>query len=278
MKRIYIITIFTFLFQANLFSQILNVKEITQEHDQWCWAGVSSCILDFYGTSKEQCEIAEYARQVITWHNFGSVNCCDDASQGCNYWNYNYGVNGSIEDILEHFAEISNYGLGNFLTKEKVIENLTENKPFVIRWGWTSGGGHFIVGHGINDNTVYYMDPWFGEGLKFGTYEWVKNDGTHEWTHTNVLTTAPNIEIQDKLVIDDLPTFYPNPAKDFIMIENLKSEKAKIEIINLQGQSIISKTINSDNQKIDIQNIESGIYFLRISGNDTYSSHKVVIQ
>lgn len=275
MKRIFTLIIFIFLFRIVGFSQVLNVKKMTQEHDQWCWAGVSSCILDFYGTPTEQCEIAEYARQKITWYDFGSVNCCKDASQGCNYWNYNYGYEGSIKYILEHFAGISNYGYSNYLTKEEVIQNLSGNKPFVIRWGWTAGGGHFVVGHGISDNTVYYMDPWFGEGLKFGTYEWVKNDGNHEWTHTNVLTTSANAGIENN-ISEQSPIIYPNPAKDFIKIENIKN--TKIEIVNIQGQNIINKTINSNNTKINIKNLKSGIYFLKIFDKNKTSTHKFIVQ
>ena len=67
------------------------------------------------------------------------------------------------------------------------------NFSFIIRWEWTTGGGHFIIGHGLQDGTLYYMNPWVGEGLKFATYDWVKSNADHTWTHTNVLTTNPVI-------------------------------------------------------------------------------------
>jgi len=41
-----------------------------------------------------------------------------------------------------------------------------------------------LVGHGISGNTIYYMDPWPGNGLSFGSYSWMVNDGNHTWTHT----------------------------------------------------------------------------------------------
>jgi uncharacterized repeat protein (TIGR02543 family) len=172
-------------------AQVLNVPEITQEYDQWCWVGVSKCVLDYYGYSHLQCEIAEYTRNVSTWHNFGLTPCCNNALQGCNYWNYNWGEAGSIQDILVHFGNINNNGTG-VLSISNIQNNLIQQRPFIIRWGWLNGsGGHFIVGYGIQNNNVYYMDPWFGEGYKISTYENIKNDGWHEWTHTNVLLISP---------------------------------------------------------------------------------------
>ncbi len=174
-------------FKSN--AQILNVSEIFQEQDQWCWAGASACILDYYCHTTPQCEIAEYTRNVATWHNFGTTNCCVNPNLGCNYANYNWGYSGSIQDILDHFGDLSNYGVADSLTKSSVATNLQFNRLFVINWAWSTSGGHFIVGHGLSGNNMYYMDPWFGEGLKIASYDWVRSDGNHTWTHTNQLTT-----------------------------------------------------------------------------------------
>jgi len=128
-------------------------------------------------------------------HNFGSTPCCDNAQQGCNYWNYNWGVAGSIQNILIHFGNIYNYGVGSFLSIFDIQNNINQQRPFIIRWGWVSGGGHFIVGHGIQDNIIYYMDPWFGEGFKVSTYDNLKNSNWHVWTHTNVLSVSPTYTV-----------------------------------------------------------------------------------
>lgn len=189
-KRFVFLIVFLSLFIAKQ-AQILPVKVVTQEQNQWCWAGVSQCILDYYSVEVEQCEIAEYARSVITWHNFGSVNCCEEPDGPCNWWNYNWGAPGSIQEILVHFGQLDNMGVGAALSHTQVVQQLGTDRLFVIRWGWTAGGGHFIVGHGIDGQTLYYMDPWFGEGAKFANYDWVvrSTSNGHTWTHTNVLNT-----------------------------------------------------------------------------------------
>lgn len=174
-----------FLLIGELQSQVLEVKEMTQEQDQWCWAGVSACILDYYCVPTPQCEIAEYTRTVENFPdmNLGNTDCCV-SPVSCNHWNYAWGGTGSIQDILMHFANISNEGY-YALSQEEVLSDIQNNRLFVIRWGWLVGGGHFLVGHGLVGNNLYYMDPWFGEGYKISNYDWVVSNNEHEWTHTN---------------------------------------------------------------------------------------------
>lgn len=190
MKKITLFLL-TLITACQLKSQVLNVNEVIQEQDQWCWAAVSACVLDYYCAPTPQCEIAEYTRNVATWHNFGNTDCCEDPSLGCNYWNYNWGYDGSIKDILEHFGYIFNHGIGSYLVKDEIVSDIQDNRLFIIRWGWTDGGGHFVVGHGLIDNNLYYMDPWYGEGLKIADYDWVVSGSYHTWTHTNVIDDTP---------------------------------------------------------------------------------------
>lgn len=172
---------------------ILAFPEVIQEQTEWCWAGVTASIFDYFDKGVRQCEIAEYTRTVATWHDFGSVNCCTNPDVGCNYWNYNWYYDGSVKDILESMQSeivIQNYGLSRKLTITEVATDLSQNKPFVIRWGWDSGGGHFLVGYGIDGVYLHYMNPWFGEGNKIGTYDWVSLGGGHTWTHTNRISSV----------------------------------------------------------------------------------------
>ena len=181
------------LISTTAFSQYLRVPETIQEYSQWCWAGSSSCVLKYYGKNISQCTIAEYTRVNATWHNFGSVNCCVSATQGCNYWNYNWGHAGSILDILHNWG-VNSYGLTAALTTTQIQTEMANQRPFIFRWGWYSGGGHFLVGHGYtaSGSQMYYMNPWFGEGFHVASYSWIVDDSiTHVWTSTNIITTNP---------------------------------------------------------------------------------------
>ena len=216
---------------------ILDFPEIIQEQNQWCWVGVSAALFDYFDSHVEQCEIAEYTREVATWHDFGSTDCCINPEGDCNYWNYNWGTDGSIEDILENMQQrvtIWNYGVGRAMTTSESEDDLEEDLPPIIRWGWDSGGGHFVVGFGMSENGsnpsdpyMHYMDPWFGEGNKIALFSWVESGGGHTWTHTNRLTTverhgdingSKHLELADAIValqvLSNMNTANPNLSAD----------------------------------------------------------------
>lgn len=100
--------------------------------------GLDTSVIRAKGTLVDQCAVADYARVRATWHNFGAVDCCTDPSAGCNYWNYNWGVNGSIQDILSHWG-INNYGYGGALSLSSIESELAAGRPFIVRWGWDGG-------------------------------------------------------------------------------------------------------------------------------------------
>jgi hypothetical protein len=190
-KAALIINIILVMVFSPLSAQILNVSRITQSQNQWCWAGCSACVLEFYGKLVTQCQIAEYTRTVEQFSDisFGNSNCCSSPAS-CNNWNYNWGGPGSIEDILVHFANIPNNKIGSFISLSDITTSIQANRLFIIRWAWTTGGGHFVVGHGIAGENIYYMNPWPGEGKKIATYDWIKTATDHSWTHTNTFTVS----------------------------------------------------------------------------------------
>ena len=77
----------------------------------------------------------------------------------------------------------------------------------------------------------------------------------------------------DEFTSIDLVTIYPNPAIDFIQLEQLKSIK-KYSIYNILGIEVL-KGIISPNEKINISNLKSGLYFLKVEG---YTSKKFIKQ
>lgn len=274
MKKI-IRIIFTGILTCTFFfaqGQVLNVNNTEQQYNQWCWAGSTKCVLDYYGfTAPQQCDIAEYVRTIATFHNFGSTDCCTNALQGCNYWNYNYGAAGSMQDILVHFGNLQNSGIATSLTLAEITTQIQQNKLFIIRWGWSGGGGHFIVGHGINGNNIYFMNPWFGEGLHIGTYSFmlsgVDNTSTsvHTWTHTNKITSDVSaITEQDNLTALSVS---PNP---FLTNATLHSRQnlsdATLTLYNSLGQKAMQiKNISGQSVELHRGNLTDGIYLLQLT-------------
>ena len=219
MKNRYIYTsaaiICCLLFFTNVKAQVLSVLEIEQEQNQWCWAGVSQCVLDYYGFSNQQCDIAEYARSQDPSY-FGSSNCCLTPTGLCNNPNSMFSSTSGITAILANFGSITTTNLGAALSQSEWQAEISNNTPLLIRYGWNGGGGHFVVGYGISGSDYYTMDPWFNEGYTISTYNWILTGqgGAGSWTHSQVLSSPPSssscgldsVEIVITVNTDDYPT------------------------------------------------------------------------
>ena len=173
--------------------RVLSFPEKFQEHSQWCWAGSGQAVLDYYGAFPSQCSIANWA--------WGRNDCCGNATfnwdHTCNNPNSMYGTSGSLQAILTNWGVNSN-ARSYALSQNTVVSEINAKRPFVMRFGWTGGGGHFLDGYGIMGNSLYYMDPWPGNGYTISLYDWVVSAGDHSWSHTLQLTT--NSRGKDEIV------------------------------------------------------------------------------
>jgi polyhydroxybutyrate depolymerase len=75
---------------------------------------------------------------------------------------------------------------------------------------------------------------------------------------------------------------FPNPVLDLINIklpQSCSGNTYNIELINIYGQNVLSKTFTGSDYTLSLNNkkIDSGIYFIKVSGNDLNYSKKVLI-
>ncbi len=73
---------------------------------------------------------------------------------------------------------------------------------------------------------------------------------------------------------------YPNPAKDNLNIISGKKLQVDVQMFNSLGSVVISKQkMNiSGTYKLDISQLNPGVYFIRITGNEIQEIQKVIIQ
>ncbi len=268
MKKIYFILPFLMIPFIKVSAQVINhVPSVIQEQTEWCWAGTSDCVLQYFGYPTLQCDIAEYARTQVP-STFGTNNCCLDPTGLCNTPNYIYGYSGSIQDILYHFKKISSTGIYNILDTAGVRAQVKKGTPYFFRWGWTTGGGHFLVGYGLVGSTVYYMNPLYG--YEMAEYSWVVNDGTHTWTHTLTLDTTVSTGINTIQEVGNGVRVYPNPSKgEFTIQSSVVSGQLSVGVYNMLGEKVFSEfNIQNPTFNIDLSSRPSGIYLYRITSQD----------
>jgi len=180
MKTKIIFALILALGYLSLSSTILNLPECIQEQTNWCWAGSSQAILHYYNMPVTQVEIAQYG------------------TEGANEWNWLYGsselpTRRGIDMILDHFAGLQSIA-GDYiyaLPYSEVVAEIDSLQPFVTRIGWTTGGGHFIDCYGYEQNNLYLMDPWPGNGYTIYDYNYYSNGSPDfAWTHTLTLNSG----------------------------------------------------------------------------------------
>ena len=77
------------------------------------------------------------------------------------------------------------------------------------------------------------------------------------------------VEIESQTLV-----FYPNPAKDYIRLEE-NSNANQLAIYNLQGRLILSRDL-SENGLIPIAQLPAGMYLIKVDGQAL--SQKLIVK
>ena len=94
--------------------------------------------------------------------------------------------------------------------------------------------------------------------------------------HQEKNTTTGNVLVSDKFEI----TVFPNPASDFLYINNKSGSESicVIELLNTQGVKLMSEKLINSKTKLGLTNIPNGFYFLRIISKENNSTDIFKIQ
>lgn len=108
----------------------------------------------------------------------------------------------------------------------------------------------------------------------------IDEDGT-KWLGTDqglvAFNLATSIAQESKLNLEfDL---YPNPAKDFLIIEfSPRIENVYLEIFNMQGKLVKSQIVTKSQNKVVISNFISGVYIIKLNSQKGFAYKKFIKQ
>ncbi|MCG8329885.1 MAG: T9SS type A sorting domain-containing protein [Chitinophagales bacterium] len=71
---------------------------------------------------------------------------------------------------------------------------------------------------------------------------------------------------------------HPNPTTDYWLLDWEYSEKAQLQLLDIQGNVIRTQAILPGQQKIPAQDLPSGIYLMKVKGDSVFGSIKVFKQ
>ncbi len=73
--------------------------------------------------------------------------------------------------------------------------------------------------------------------------------------------------------------FYPNPAYDFLIIENeSQDENTLLELFDLQGKRYRKQVFTGGRTKVEVEELIPGFYLLKMTQNNEIYNHKILIK
>jgi hypothetical protein len=102
------------------------------------------------------------------------------------------------------------------------------------------------------------------------------NEGTFNFEGMSKITsilvwTGIDEKAGDKITVS------PNPAKDVINITGIENSQAVIEIVDMRGIALITKSLQNNSQ-MNVSDLQSGVYFVRINTKEVNVVRKIVIK
>ena len=175
-------------------------------------------------------------------------------------WGYRFSSESvTVEDVMDaiaaadgRFAYEGAAGMVNDITYDDGDQHYA-----LVGYYWMYNMNGSMAWYGYNEQIVIN-----GDFIKFGDISCATEiaQWTYVWTTpVEPVTAYESVEEVEASAI----TVYPNPATDYIMINAQNS--VYVEIFDMTGRCVMTST----ESKIDLRNIETGVYFVRVNGNTT---------
>lgn len=98
---------------------------------------------------------------------------------------------------------------------------------------------------------------------------------------SNAQTEDPPLADKGKVVTetteeDEQLSIYPNPASSFIVVNNSFKTVIQLSVYNIIGDVVISRSVASGSEDIDISQLASGIYILAYNDGEAVETLRLV--
>lgn len=124
----------------------------------------------------------------------------------------------------------------------------------------------------------YYNDTYFVsyglslEATQYGTYKLFASNTCGGAVDSIRILSATMLQSNES---DISQKVYPNPTKGQITVENKNSQERIIEIYNLNGECLMSKTLH-ENWNFDMINYPEGVYMIKVREGNRVTTHKIL--
>lgn len=195
--------------------------------------------------------------------NLENISVLNSNLKSININNLQYVRNLSLADNKLTSLDLSNLiNLNSFSVKNNLLTQLSLKNNFLEIGGFDFSGNPTLQSICCDANEIVY----------------VQNQCNFlDYTNTIVSSNCSsfNLSTQNTEFTENRVSLYPNPTSNFLNIES-NSIIDLISVSDINGRFVTTKLIDSN--KVDVQDLQSGIYFLQITSNSKIKTLKFVKQ
>lgn len=186
-----------------------------------------------------------------------------------------YGVKGVLSNVDTKVAKA--YPVTDVVAEDFVGQNFTSNIG-TIGYDWKTIN-FTTFQWDITDSLVYFVEVANQDIYKiiFTGYGGSAS-GDFIFTKENV---GSIVGIEEGLANNEILSIYPNPATSEVNVTFIAETKTQVNLIDLTGRAVYSKITNVaglNQERIDVSNLDKGIYFLTLTSANSKSTQKIIIQ
>ncbi len=172
------------------------------------------------------------------------------------------GIGGNVaEPILITTAAVAEEQYESCLIKVENAE-CTEANGQYGKWKVNDGSGDAVC----KDNGAFTFTEELGTKYNIiGLINFSFGESTINYRIESDIEIANGID--DNFALD--VNIYPNPANSIINFVNLNQVK-NIEIINMTGQTLMSEKVRNNTMTLNIENLSSGVYMVKLTSNNKF--------
>jgi hypothetical protein len=127
------------------------------------------------------------------------------------------------------------------------------------------GINNFAVGNGTRYNNVPGFSYTLNNLIPNNTYKYyIRSNcgGVFGSWKSMTFTTKTALSVEDAVFKNSIKIF-PNPAKDFLSIQNSSNNKIdKVIVVDITGKKILEQT--GDTKKLNVSNLTNGVYLIQV--------------
>jgi len=184
-----------------------------------------------------------------------------------------------VEPRVITLSQLNDINYMNSIQSELItIQNVTFSSS-----GNFANGGYYTLTHGgLSVDSAVWIHVYNVSTLTGKPIPTTAKDimGVNKITHnTYALIPRDGSDITDPVGIDPVEKFnaviYPNPVQDILTVQ-VDGQLNKIEIYNLVGQHIYTQLVNGNNANINVADLSTGIYTIKLIANEVCTVSKFV--